>query len=484
MTHGTRNVGRREAPPSPMGAVSTAQRAVPRTALGLAVAALSLGSTGCGLFRRPPPSAPNVLVVVAEDLGCAELGCYGQAVIRTPHLDALAQSGMRFAEAYGGSPAHAAAHCCLLTGQHTGHAAIRGARWRPDAGALPSGITTLGHVLRGIGHRTAVFGSWSLGEAGTTGHPRKQGFDRFFGALGPERGAAYPEFLWQDADHSPISGRHRFAPDVIAAAAVRFLEQHDARQRFFLFLPLPLPGAGLEVPVDSLVQYKGRFPESPAARPGVSPRAAHAARVTRLDEQIGELLAVLKRRKLEQNTIVVFTSDHGPRRGSTSDPEFFNATGRFRSGAADPRTPSLREGDLRVPLLVRWPGKVRAGAVSYHVCAAWDLLPTLAELTGTTAPALVDGLSFVPTLRDRPSQQRNHGYLYWEQAPDLQAIRMGRWKAIRRRPDAPVQLFDLDRDPGEQNELAQQQPQVVRQVEVILDAARTPSTAFPLRRTR
>ena len=456
-----------------------------------------------GTVRGAEPSKtskPNIVYIMADDLGYAELGCYGQTKIKTPCLDRLAQQGMRFTQHYSGSAVCAPSRCVLMTGRHTGHAYIRNNDELPQRGdvwgdpklegqrpLLPDTVT-LGHVLQQAGYVTAAMGKWGLGGPGTTGAPNRQGFDLFYGYLCQRQAHNfYPTHLWRNDRKEMLEGNVRgnltgehYSHDLIVEEALRFIRENRSRP-FFLYLPFTIPHLALQVPGDSLAQYEGAFPETPydgkrGYQPHPTPRAAYAAMVSRMDRDVGRIVDLIKSLGLDENTLVLFTSDNGPTiKVGGADSAFFESAGPLRGLKM-----SLYEGGIRVPMIARWPGKVQPGTQTDHLSAFWDVLPTLAEVAGAKSPADIDGLSFAPTLLGRPNQAQ-HEYLYWEYGR-MQAVRLGKWKAVRpnakKNPDAPVQLFDLQTDIGETTDLAAEQAQVARRIEQIMRDARTDSP-FP-----
>ncbi len=462
--------------------------------------ALLLAAVCCHLFgpaaraAGPPAARPNVIFILADDLGYAELGCYGQKKIRTPRLDRLAAEGMRFTQFYAGNAVCAPSRCVLMTGKHAGHAVVRNNQTIGKEGQypLPAGTATIPRLLQAHGYATAACGKWGLGGPGTSGDPLRQGLDHFFGynCQGHAHNH-YPTYLWRDDRRIDVKGNpggatgKQHAHDLFEAEALRFIERHKDRP-FFLYLPFTIPHVALQVPDDSLAEYKGKWDDPPykggkGYLPHPHPRAAYAAMVTRMDRSVGRILDLLKKLKLDERTIVFFSSDNGPTHGGVggSDSTFFASAGPLRGLKG-----SLYEGGIRVPFLARWPGTVRPGIVSDLPCAAYDVLPTLCELTGAWAPRDVDGISLVPTLLGKAGQ-RKHEFLYWE-FPGYggqQAVRLGDWKGVRqelRKGRTAIQLFDLARDVGERTDVAARHPEVVRRIERILAESHVPSTAFPL----
>ena len=463
------------------------------------------------------PSQPNIIYVLADDLGYGELGCYGQERIATPRIDALAAEGMRFTRHYSGSPVCAPARCVLLTGLHTGHAAIRdndelaarGDVWNDPSlegqRPLPSDTVTLGHRLQAAGYATAFVGKWGLGGPGSEGAPEHMGFERFFGSLCQRQAHNYyPTHLWRDgvrvplanepfrahqrlpadadpldpASYAPYSGE-QWAPDLMLDEALTFVREQRERP-FCLVFASPIPHLALQVPADDLARYDGAFAETPyrgqaGYLPQRTPRAAYAAMITRLDHDVGRLVDLVDELGLTERTLIIFSSDNGPSWVGGVDREFFAS-----SGGLNGRKAQLLEGGIRVPMLARWPGVVPAGSESAHISGFQDLLPTLCELAGASAPDPCDGLSLVPTLRGEASQQARHPYLYWEYRRREQALLLEDWKALRRAPGRALELYDLATDPGESSDVAAQHPELVARLEQLMAQAHSPSEHFEL----
>ena len=483
--------------------------------VGLGAAGLALPSFGDDSLRAT--RKPNIIFVLADDLGYAELGCYGQQKIETLNLDRLASQGMRFTQHYSGSPVCAPSRCTLLTGKHTGHAYIRDnsemggwERGAPEGQLpLPANTPTLGKLLRSAGYATCAIGKWGLGGPDSTGQPNNQGFDHWYGYL-CQRVAHnyYPTHLWRNREKVVLEGnewfpahqrlkeapadaaeyeRYRgkqYAPDLMAAEALEFIRKHKG-EPFFLYYATPVPHAAIQVPDDSLQHYLGRWDEKPylgqkGYLPHPAPHAGYAAMITRMDEHIGRILALVKELGLEEDTLVMFSSDNGPTFNGGTDSRFFESAGPLRGLKCD-----LHEGGIRVPLIARWPGRIQPGVSTDCVSAFWDILPTLAEVAGATPPTDIDGLSLLPTLLGKP-EQREHEYLYWEYRSrgGGQAVRMGRWKGlhlnIAKQPDAPLRLYDLQSDIGETKNVADEHADVTAKIRAIMETARTPSEQFPL----
>ena len=438
------------------------------------------GGAALSACTEPPPSAdaerpPNIVFIMADDLGYAHLGSYGQKEIRTPRLDAFAERSLRFTQAYSGCTVCAPARSSLMTGLHTGHTPVRG-----NSGGLPlpDRATTVAEVLKAAGYATGIFGKWGLGEAGTEGVPELQGFDETLGPLHQIHAQYYhPEFLWKNGSPLPLpeneNGRKgRYAPDVMLGGALEFLRSH-AEEPFFLYFPSIAPHHEFQAPEENFQEYAGRYEEQPYIREDrgfevqEQPAAAFAGMVTRLDSDVGKLLDELDRLGLTDNTVVFFTSDNGPVDFEPID-KAFDGNGSLRGHKGD-----LYEGGIRVPMLVRWPGQIEPG-VSDFPWAFWDVLPTFAELAGAKAPEGLDGQSVAPTLRGE--QQAPHEFLYWEterRGGLHQAVRMGRWKGLRFGAAAPLELYDLEADPSETSNVAAKNPDVAARVEEYLATART-----------
>jgi arylsulfatase len=429
--------------------------------------------------RRPP----NVLILLADDLGYADIGCYGQKKIHTPNLDALAVAGTRFTNAYSAAPVCAPSRCALLTGFHTGHSAIRDNKELAPEGQepLPDDTRTLATTLREQGYATAFVGKWGLGPPGSSGDPQRHGFDHFFGYLCQRHAQNYyPSYLYRDGVRTPVPGGPggAYSPDLMREEALAFLRTH-AKDPFLLVFATTLPHVALQVPSDSLAEYKGAFPETPydgsrGYLPHATPRAAYAAMVTRMDLDMGAILSAIAELGLERETLVVFTSDNGPTWAGGVDTAFFESTGGLRGLKGD-----IYEGGIRVPLIFRWPGHARAGGVSSFPCAGWDLYPTACAAVGIHAPSGIDGISLMSLLTGEGAPPvREH--LYWEYPSNAgwQAVRIGGFKGVRRgamsNPDGPIELYDLAVDPAESRNVAPAHADIVARMREIM-AARTPS---------
>lgn len=461
-------------------------------------AAAGLPSFCAEMVSPATAKRPNVVFILADDLGYADLGCYGQKKIKTPNIDRLAAEGMRFTQAYSGNPVCAPSRCTLMTGYHTGHAQVRNNKQvGGDAGwvlgattggqwPLAEGTFTVGHLFQKAGYATGAFGKWGLGRVGTTGGPQKQGFDHFFGYICQRQAHTYyPNHLWRDGqvawiEENKDGAEKVYSHDLIAEEALKFIRSNRERP-FFLYVPFTIPHVALQVPEDSLGEYKDQWadPAYDGKRgyvPHEHPRACYAGMVSRMDKDVGRIMDQLQTLGLDDNTLVFFSSDNGPTYAGGSDAGFFESAGPLRGLKG-----SVWEGGIRVPFIARWPGRIKPGTKSDHVCAFWDFLPTCAELLGEQPPTGIDGVSLLPTLLGRSEQQRKHRYLYWE-LDNQQAVRMDDWKAVRLKPAQKIQLFNLKTDLGEQKDVVAEHADLIARFEEILVSGRTDSGVFPLKR--
>ncbi|PZX51044.1 arylsulfatase [Algoriphagus chordae] len=455
-------------------------------------------------------SKPNIIYIVADDLGYGDLSAYGQEKFETPNIDRLAKEGMLFTQHYAGSTVCAPSRAALMTGLHTGHIEVRGNKGI-NGGQFPLSLEaiTIPKLLKENGYVTGAFGKWGLGYPGSTGAPLNQGFDEFFGYNSQTIAHNYfPRELYDNdklvelvENRDTLEGL--YAPDLIHQKTLDFIDRHKDSP-FFLFVPSIIPHAELVAPAeymqlflektnpDSMYisvfepepAYRGvDDPENPRYKMGAygsqpMPRAAFAAMIKLLDDQVGEILDKLDDLGLAENTLVIFTSDNGPHKEGGADPDFFNSNGQFKGYKRD-----LYEGGIRVPMLARWPGKITAGTETVQVSTFWDVLPTLADVTGVAIPEGIDGISFLPTLLGENSQ-KNHASLYWEfhEQNGKQAVRKGNWKAIRLNvfsEGSEVLLFDLSKDPGETSNLANEYPKVLMEMLEIMDRSRTEDSNWP-----
>jgi arylsulfatase A-like enzyme len=432
---------------------------------------------------------PNIVFILADDLGYGEVGAYGQKAIRTPNVDRLAAEGMRFTQFYAGNTVCAPSRSVLLTGQHMGHTRVRGnaGRGNAEAQTLRAGDVTVAKVLHDAGYTTGLTGKWGLGELGSEGAPEKQGFDTYFGFLNQTHAHNhFPDFLWRDgvkislpndlvpAGEVPGVGyatkRVSYANDLFFDDARAFITRNRARP-FFLYLALTTPHANNER--SRLLGDGNEVPDHAAydGEPWNDSQKNHAAMITRLDEGVGAVMKTLKELGLDENTLVLFSSDNGPHRegGPNYGPEFFTASGPLRGIKRD-----LWDGGIRVPFIARWPGRIKAGTVSAHVAYFGDFMTTWAELAGAKPPAGLDSISFVPTLLGRGPQAK-HDFLYWEfyEGGISQTVLLGdRWKGLRlKTTTAPMLIYDLTSDLGEQADVAAKNPELVARVAEIMRTA-------------
>ena len=472
----------------------------------------------CPDLPAAPARKPNIIFFIADDLGYGDVGCYGQTKIHTPNVDRLAAEGIKFTQHYAGSPVCAPSRCVLMTGRHSGHSAIRDNREMKTEGQFPlaAGTVTLARLLQKNGYATGAFGKWGLGGPESSGEPLQQGFDHFFG-YNCQRVAhnLYPTYLWNDhqrvmldnqelkedqklpdsADpNSPESYKiftgKAYAPDLYAEQALRFIRDNKERP-FFLFFPTIVPHLALQVPEDSLKEYVGKFPETPYTGgkgylPQRTPHAAYAAMITRMDRDLGRMLALIKELNLDDDTIIIFTSDNGPAPQDLagSDARFFNSSGPLRSGKT-----SMYEGGIREPLVVRWHGQIKAGATSDQVTGFEDWLPTLLELGGdkSSTPTDIDGISFAPVLLGKKITERPFLYREFPAYGGQQAVRVGDWKAVRQnlkpkgnaKPDLHIVLYDLKNDIAESHDVSSEHPEVVAKLDKLMRQQHVPSKDFP-----
>ncbi|NWK57440.1 arylsulfatase [Verrucomicrobiaceae bacterium N1E253] len=466
---------------------------------------------------------PNIIFFFADDLGYGELGCYGQKKIKTPHIDQLAEEGMKFTQFYSGQNVCAPSRCALLTGKHMGHAAIRensahllgkpekysdpdmkkaASRFQqykqedgfPGQLAMPASETTVAELLQDAGYTTACIGKWGLGHPKDEGSPHRHGFDFFYGYI-CQRNAHnyYPTYLWKNDQKVTLPGNDRgltgetYAADVMEDEALAFIKRSKDKP-FFLYYATPVPHVALQVPEDepSLAKYRKEFgKEEPYVKgagylPNKTPRATYAAMITRMDRTLGKMRTLLKELDLDDKTVVIFSSDNGATFNGGYDRAFFEGNGLLRGKKCD-----LYEGGIRVPAVVKWTGKIKANSSTDHVAALWDFLPTACDIAGVKAPAGIDGISFVPALTG--ADQPEHKYLYWESrlTRGQQVIRMGDWKGIRENvmksgSKTPLKLYNLAKDIGESEDVAQQHPEVVAEIEKLMRDARVPNKLFPM----
>lgn len=439
------------------------------------------------------PSKPNVIYILADDLGYGDLGSFGQEKIKTPNLDRMAEEGIQFTDHYAGNTVCAPSRVSFLTGLHQGHATVRGNK----NNILKDADFTLAEMFRLSGYTTNLIGKWGLGEVGTTGEPNKQGFDIYFGYLHQTRAHNYyPEFLMQDGAKIPLNNKvvmadsgyangvgssatqkNDYSHSMFIDSTLAYLEKPKDRP-FFLYLPLTIPHAnnegtltadhGMEVP-DLGIYSNEDWPEAEKAK---------AAMITLMDADVGRIMEKLKESGLDENTFVIFTSDNGPHKEGGVDPDFFDSNGKLKGKKRD-----LYEGGIRVPFIARWPGKIEASTESDLPTAFWDMLPTFAEAIGHSYSRKSDGISFLPTLLGNTEAQKEHDYLYWEFAEgnhDAQAVRSENWKLIHIYKTDSWELYDLSKDIGEENNIITEYPKVAEKLKGFIDEAHVYDSVYPL----
>lgn len=449
---------------------------------------LSVFSTKTG-FSAEARRVPNVVFILADDLGYGDLSCYGQETLETPHLDRMAREGMRFTQHYAGSTVCAPSRCVLLTGQHTGHARIRG----NGPSRLLDRDVTIAHRLKSAGYATGCVGKWGVGNPPPLNDPQRMGFDEFYGYVNMYHAHNfYPEFVIRNGKKVELRNRVAdkwkpfldlsdprhgrgvavkrvdYVPDLVADEAIRFIEQNQDHP-FFLYFAMNVPHAnneagkqGMEVPDQYEFDQKD-WPE---------PEQGFAAMIRNIDRDVNRVLTTLKQLGLDENTLVIFSSDNGPHKEGGHSAEFFQSSGAVRGTKRD-----VYEGGIRVPFIARWPGTIPAGTTSDHISAFQDVMPTLCELANVEPPQEIDGISMVPTLTGQAEEQPQHVYLYWEffEQGGKQAVRRGDWKAVRRNtlrnPDGPLELYNLKNDLREENDIAADHPNIVEAMRKIMTEA-------------
>ena len=430
---------------------------------------------------------PNIILIMLDDAGYGDFGCYGQKLFTTPNIDRMAASGMLFTQHYSGSTVCAPTRCSIMNGVHTGHAFVRGNREvQPEGQApIPSDMITIPKLLRKAGYVTGIFGKWGLGAPKSSGDPMNQGWDEFFGYNCQRQAHTfYPKHLWHNSEKVMLNGK-TYSHDLIQEKALQFIRDNE-KKSFFAYLPLTIPHAAMQCPEEDVAPFRKKFPQFENKIGKYShgsiirnPVAAFAGMMTRMDRGIGQILDLLNELDIAENTLVLFTSDNGPHYEGGHQPGFFNSNGPLKGHKRD-----LYEGGIRVPLIAYWPGKIKSGSVSNHICAHWDLMPTFCELAKISEPNHTDGISYIPALTGK--KQKKHAYLYWEfhSYGNAQAIRMGDWKGIRLKvknnPNGPIKLFNLKKDIGETNNIAANHPDIIRRFTKLFKTAHTPSERFPL----
>lgn len=423
------------------------------------------------LWASLAASQPNLIFIMADDLGYGDLGCFGQRELRTPNIDSLAAEGTRYVNYYAGAPVCAPSRSVLMTGQNTGHTRLRGNSSALYPGTrvplLPEDVT-VAELLQAEGYATGAMGKWGLGEPDSTGHPNLQGFDRWFGFLNQDRAKNYyTPYVWSDTTQYFLPGsaggaEETYVHDLFSEEALSFIRS-NRRTPFFLYLAYTIPHLDWEVP--ELGIY--------ADKPWTADEKAYAAMVSRMDTDVGRILRLLDELGLEEDTLVMFTSDNGA--VSRWDGRF-DSSGPLRGKKRD-----LYDGGIRAALVARWPGRLEPGGVSEFVWGFHDILPTFVELGGGSVPGGLDGISAADLLQggEEPAGDRT---LYWEFHENgfFQAVRHGKWKGVRAGLTGPLELYDLETDPGETNNIAAANPAVVADLETYLSGARVPSPWWPV----
>lgn len=450
--------------------------------LTCAIAGVSAGAAFAKDFNKP-----NVVYILADDLGYGDLSCLGQTHFKTPNIDKLAQRGMLFTNHYSGNTVCAPSRCSMLTGMHMGHAAVRGnAELVPEGQQpMPADTYTLAHHMKKAGYATGIFGKWGLGAAGSTSDPTRMGFDRFYGYNCQRQAHCYyPAWLWRNNEREFLWGNEGsfekvYAPELIHKEALQFIRENKDKP-FYCYYALVQPHADMVAQEKYMEKFRGKFLpelsyEEDYYRAQPEGHAAFAAMVTTLDDYVGEVVAELEELGVADNTLIIFTSDNGAHEEGGADPEYFDSNSVYKGFKRD-----LYDGGVHVPMIAVWPGKIKAGSVNDHLSAFWDVLPTMADLVNQPLPLKVDGVSFLPTMIGAPGQ-KEHAYLYWEfsMKGGRKAIRKGNWKGVRykavKNPTSTLELYDLSKDPGETTNLAAQYPEVVAELDGLIKNARVES---------
>ncbi len=443
----------------------------------------------CICANRPAHAAPaNIIYILLDDAGYGDLSCYGQTKFKTPNIDRLATEGIRFTQHYSGSTVCAPTRSVLMSGLHTGHTAVRGNKEIRPIGQhpIPASTFTIAEALKESGYATGAFGKWGLGYPGSEGAPENQGFDRFYG-YNCQRNAHtyYPTRLFDNEKKITLDGK-TYAHDPIMREALKFIRTNSTKP-FFCFMPVTIPHAAMHVPEEYAAPFRKQFPQFKdkvgryAGPPVKNPAAMFAGMMTKLDEGVGQIMNLVKELGIDDQTIIMLSSDNGPHKEGGHMPDFFDSNGPLKGYKRD-----LYEGGIRVPLIARWPGKIKAGAISRHISAHWDIFPTFCELAGRKVPAGIDGISLLPSLLGKEGQQQ-HEYLYWEfhERSGARAVRFGKWKAVQRnlkkKDNPPVELYDLAQDLGETNDLAAGNPALIRKARDYFKLANNPSAIWKRR---
>lgn len=452
---------------------------------------LSLLSISAACTTQADQQRPNIIFILADDLGYGDIGPYGQKLIDTPNLDILAQKGTVFTDCYAGCTVSAPSRASLMTGLHTGHTFIRGnLEVYPEGQApMPADTKTIGTVLQEAGYITGIFGKWGLGYPGSGSEPTDMGFDRFYGFNCQRKSHShYPEYLWDDTQKDSLiqnKGRARqvYAPDVIHNRAKEFIKE-NASQPFFAFLSYTLPHAELAIQKDSIWNdYRNRFSEAQEDYVVWNdngdyytcehPVSTFAAMVSRLDQYVGEIVALVEEHGLSQNTLIVFSSDNGPHTEGGANPGFFDSNSIYRGVKRD-----LYEGGIRVPMIVSCPSYIPQGRVSDQQMAFWDLMPTFADIAGVESEIITDGISMLDEWKGE-TQAEEHEFLYWEfhEGGGKRAVRMGDWKGVLlgvKTGENIFELYNLKEDPSERENIAEKHPDIVKQILDIMNKEHIP----------
>ncbi|MDA1015889.1 MAG: arylsulfatase [Planctomycetota bacterium] len=430
---------------------------------------------------------PNIVYILLDDAGYGDLSCYGQKHFATPNIDRLAREGVKFTQHYSGSTVCAPTRCVLMTGKHTGHSFVRGNREvQPEGQApIPADIVTIPKLLKQVGYATGAFGKWGLGAPLSEGDPTNQGFDEFYGYNCQRQAHSYyPSHLWHNKTKVPLDGK-TYAHDLIMQQSLSFIRKHKDGP-FFCFVPATIPHAAMHVPEQYMAPFRKKFSQfenvigkykGPTVR---NPVAAFAGMMVKMDEGVGQILDLLRELKIDDNTIVMLSSDNGPHKEGGHQPDVFISNGGLRGYKRD-----LYEGGIRAPLVARWPGRIKAGTQSELVSAHWDMLSTFCELAGATTPKDIDGISIVPALIG--GKQRTHEYLYWEfyERGGRRAARFGDWKAVQldvhKDANGPIEIYNLAGDMVEKSNIAARHPEIVKQARQIFRDAHHPSRHWQFR---
>jgi arylsulfatase A-like enzyme len=450
----------------------------------IAVVSFFLADDGSAQETQTKKRPPNVIYILADDLGYGDLSCYGQEKFTTPHIDGLAKRGLRFTQHYSGSTVCAPSRCCLMTGFHTGHAVVRGnAEVNPEGQEpMPADTFTVAHLMQKAGYKTGVFGKWGLGAPGSASEPLKMGFDRFYG-YNCQRIAHcyYPAFVWDNGKRLLLienAGQKNrvYAPKLIQERALQFIRD-NRDEPFFCYYAAVQPHADMIAPPGYMNKHRNKYGEEEPYEQEYykgqkEPHAAFAAMVNVLDDYVGQIVGELHTQGIARDTLIIFSSDNGPHVEGGHDPDFFDSNGILKGTKRD-----IYEGGIRVPMIACWPGTIKPDTESDHVSAFWDFLPTMAELTSQVLPGETDGVSILPTLLGK-SGQKKHKYLYWEfpAKKGRVGIRRGNWKAVRYNasadPSSPLELYDLASDPGETINVASKHPEVASELRILVENAR------------